>query len=134
MCAVVFRHDEVLLVRERADGKWTLPGGWADVNDAPSWAVEREIAEESGFRARAVKLAAVYDRNKHHPPLLFHAWKLFFICEITGGSPRSSYEISDVDFFKLERLPELSPGRTTVHQLQRMRVHDLDRALPTEFD
>ena len=63
----IFRDDQVLLVRERVDGKWTLPGGWADVNDAPSGAVEKEIEQESGFTARAVKLAAVYDRNKHEP-------------------------------------------------------------------
>ena len=44
----VFEQDKVLLVRERSDGKWTLPGGWVDVGDAPSFAVEREIREESG--------------------------------------------------------------------------------------
>src|SRR3954471_16706679 len=46
---VVFQGDKILLVRERSDGLWTLPGGWADVNDSPSEAVEREILEESGF-------------------------------------------------------------------------------------
>src|SRR5882757_9337390 len=51
----VFRDDKILLVRERSDGKWTLPGGWADVNDCPSHAVEKEIEQESGFVARAVK-------------------------------------------------------------------------------
>src|SRR5690606_9366033 len=78
-----FRDGRVLLVRERVDGKWTLPGGWADVNDSPSAAVEKEIEQESGFTARAVKLAAIYDRNRHnHPAYLFHVWKMFFICEI----------------------------------------------------
>src|SRR5438128_2666914 len=59
----VFDQDLVLLVRERSDGKWTLPGGWVDVGDAPSFAVEREIREESGYLAKAVKLAALFDRN-----------------------------------------------------------------------
>ncbi|PZN32604.1 MAG: ADP-ribose pyrophosphatase [Proteobacteria bacterium] len=132
---VIFRGDRVLMVRERVDGKWTVPGGWADVNDSPAEAVEKEIEQESGFTARAVKLAAVYDRNKHdHPPYLFHAWKLFFICEILGGEPRTSYETTDVRFFGLDELPELSTGRVTAVQVRRMYAHHLDRSLPTEFD
>lgn len=130
-----FRGEQVLLVRERVDGKWTLPGGWADVNDSPSYAVEKEIEQESGFTARAAKLAAVYDRNKHnHPTYLFHLWKVFFICDITGGEARGSYETTDVGFFSLDRLPELSTGRTTEAQIKRMYEHHLDRARPTEFD
>jgi ADP-ribose pyrophosphatase YjhB (NUDIX family) len=131
-----FRDDgRVLLVRERSDGLWTLPGGWADVNDSPSWAVEKEIEQESGFAARAMKLAAVYDRNKHdHPHYLFHAWKVFFICEITGGEPRLSNETDGVDFFDVNELPELSLGRSTATQIRRMLDHHRDRALPTEFD
>ncbi|MET0661316.1 MAG: NUDIX hydrolase [Steroidobacteraceae bacterium] len=131
-----FREDgRVLLVRERLDGKWTLPGGWADVNDSPSWAVEKEIEQESGFTARAVKVAALYDRNKHgHPHYLFHAWKVFFICEITGGSARESNETDGVDFFAVEALPELSTGRSTATQIRRMLEHHVARSLPTDFD
>lgn len=131
-----FREDgRVLLVREILDGKWTLPGGWADVNDSPSHAVEKEIEQESGFTARAVKLATVYDRNKHgHPHYLFHAWKLFFICEITGGEPRHSIETDGVDFFDINELPELSLGRTTAAQIHRMLEHHLHRDRATEFD
>jgi ADP-ribose pyrophosphatase YjhB (NUDIX family) len=132
---VVFRGSEVLMVRERMDGKWTVPGGWADVNDAPSHAVEKEIEQESGYTARAVKLAAVYDRNKHgHPAHLFHLWKCFFVCEITGGAPRTSNETSDVRFFPLDSLPELSTGRATAAQIARMYEHHLHPELPTEFD
>jgi ADP-ribose pyrophosphatase YjhB (NUDIX family) len=131
----IFRERQVLLVRERVDGKWTLPGGWADVNDSPSHAVEKEVEQESGFTARAAKLAAVYDRNLHgHPPFLFHTWKLFFICDITGGERRTSYETTAVDFFPLDQLPELSLGRTTAAQIHRMWEHHVDRARPTEFD
>ena len=131
----VFRDDQVLMVKERVDGKWTLPGGWADVNDTPSRAVEKEIEQESGFTARAVKLAAVLDRNLHnHPKFLFHVWKMFFICEITGGDFRTSYETTDVKFFPVDQLPELSTGRTTAEQIQRAYRHHLDRSLPTEFD
>ena len=131
----IFRDDRVLLVRETTDGMWTMPGGWADVNDSPSYAVEKEIEQESGFTAKSLKLAALYDRNKHeHPPHLFHAWKAFFICEITGGAPRHSNETDGVDFFPLDQLPQLSTGRATAAQIRRMYVHHLQRDLPTEFD
>ena len=132
---VVFRDDRVLLVRERIDGKWTVPGGWADVNDPPAHSVEKEIEQESGYTARATKVAAVWDRNKHdHPPFLFHTWKVFFLCELTGGEPRTSYETTGVDFFALDALPELSTGRSTAAQIRRMYQHHLDPTLPTEFD
>jgi ADP-ribose pyrophosphatase YjhB (NUDIX family) len=131
----IFRDDRVLMVRERADGKWTIPGGWADVNDTPSGAVEKEIEQESGFTARVRKLAAVYDRSRHgHPPYLFHAWKMFFICEITGGAARTSYETTAVEFVPLDALPELSTGRATAAQIRRMYEHHRRPDLPTEFD
>ena len=131
----VFRGEEVLLVRERADGRWTLPGGWVDVNDAPSGAVAREIFEESGYRARAVKLAALVDKNRHpHPPGVHHIYKLFFLCELTGGGPATSTETDAVGFFPVHALPELSVGRVLAPQIERLYRHQLDRSLPTDFD
>jgi ADP-ribose pyrophosphatase YjhB (NUDIX family) len=131
----VFDRDRVLLVRERSDGRWTLPGGWVDVNDAPSEAVAREIREESGYSARAVKLAALVDKNRHpHPPGVHHIYKLFFLCELTGGSPATSDETDAVDFFAVHALPELSTGRVLASQIERLYQHRLDPALPTDFD
>ncbi len=131
----VFDAETVLLVRERSDGGWTLPGGWADVNDTPSQAVEREIHEESGYRARAVKLAAVYDRNRHpHPPTAHHAYKLFFLCELVGGEARTSCETDGVGFFPIDRLPTLSTSRVTRSQIVRLFEHYRSRDLPTDFD
>ncbi len=131
----IFRDGRVLMVRERADGKWTVPGGWADVNDTPSAAVLKEIEQESGFTARILKLAAVYDRNKRNlPPSFFHSWKLFFICEITGGEACTSYETTAVEFFALDSLPELSSGRASAEQIRRMHQHFVEPSLPTEFD
>jgi len=131
----VFRDGQVLMVRETADGRWTLPGGWADVNESPSQAVEKEIEQESGFRARAVKLAALYDRKLHgHGPSLHHGWKAFFLCEITGGGARGSYETDAVGFFDPAALPEMSIGRSTPRQVARMLEHWRDRALATDFD
>lgn len=135
----IFRGEpqspEVLLVRETIDGKWTLPGGWVDVNEGPRQAIEKEIQQESGYIARVIKLGAVYDKHRHgHPPSLFHTWKLFFICEITGGQPTLSLETDGVEFFALDALPDLSLARTTPAQIARMYLHHVDRALPTEVD
>jgi ADP-ribose pyrophosphatase YjhB (NUDIX family) len=130
-----FRDDRVLLVREITDGRWTLPGGWADVNQTPSQCVVREIAEESGFQARALKLAAVHDyqtRNHlHHKDSIY---KLMFICEIIGGEARPSNETSDVEFFSLDNLPPLSIGRSTAAQIELMFRHRDNPGLATEFD
>jgi ADP-ribose pyrophosphatase YjhB (NUDIX family) len=132
---VVFRDGDLLMVRERSDGCWTLPGGWADVLDSPSTAIEREIREESGFESRATKILAVFDRNRHpHPPQAFHVWKIFIRCEITGGAPRDSIETDGVAFFGRDALPALSTTRVTEDQLALMFAHDDDPERLPEFD
>ena len=136
----VFRDDgSILLVREIADAdRWTLPGGWADVNETPSECVAREVREESGFDVSVRKLAALYDRDRHgHLPLhAFHVYKHFFICDINGGAPRPGLETSEVGFFTLDELPknDLSTGRVRRHQIERMFEHWRSSHLPTEFD
>ncbi|HEX4389753.1 MAG TPA: NUDIX hydrolase [Steroidobacteraceae bacterium] len=131
----VFDGERVLLVRERSDGRWTLPGGWVDVNDAPSEAVVREIREESGFEARPVKLAALLDKNRHpHPPGAHHIYKLMFLCELTGGAALAGMETDAVAFFPVTALPPLSTGRILAPQIERLYRHHLERGLPTEFD
>lgn len=133
---VCFREDKILLVKERIDGGWTLPGGWADIGQTLKECVEREIFEESGFTARAVKLAAAYDREKHpHTPRLpFHIYKFFFLCEITGGEAKPSYETLDVQFFREDQIPPLSQSRTTPGQIARMYEHYRNPELPCDFD
>jgi ADP-ribose pyrophosphatase YjhB (NUDIX family) len=131
-----FVDGRVLLVREISDGKWTLPGGWADVNQSAAECVVREIAEESGFEAKTLKLAAVrdYQKSGHPPRNVDSIYKMFFICEITGGSPRASDETSEAAFFPREALPPLSLGRTTAAQVERMFQHAQNPELPTDFD
>ena len=134
---VVFREGKLLLVRELADGgRWTLPGGWADVNDTPSAAVEREIFEEAGFITRAEKLLAVYDRSKHghEPPYPFHISKLFFRCIILGGEATTSVETGEVAFFGPDEIPELSSSRVTAGQIARCFAHLHQPDWPTDFD
>ena len=131
-----FLDGRVLMVREISDGKWTLPGGWADVNQSAGECVVREIAEESGFKARAQKLAAVYDyqRSGHPPHRIDSIYKMFFICEIIGGEARASDETSEAAFFARNELPELSLGRTTAAQIDRMFHHAEHPQLAADFD
>lgn len=133
--AVVFQGDAILFVRERSDGLWTLPGGWADVGASPSEVAEKEVQEESGFTVRVTKLLALYDRDRHgHPPIAHHVYKLFARCEITGGSPRESVETSAVGFFRENELPDLSLTRVTPAQIARMFEHYRNPDWPTDFD
>lgn len=117
---VLDEEGEILLVREREDGLWTLPGGWVDVGESPSESVQREVKEESGYEVRAVRLLALWDRDKHpHPPMPFHVYKLFFLCELSGGSPlAASTETEGVGFFSKDALPELSLGRVLPRQIE----------------
>src|ERR1700732_4301212 len=116
----VFRDDKLLLVQERSDGLWTLPGGWADVNDSPSEAVEREIVEESGFHTKAERMLAILDRAKHghEPPFPFHVYKLFILCRLEGGEARTTMETTGVGFFGENEIPPLSISRVTREQIQ----------------
>ena len=132
---VVFQDGKILLVQERSDGLWTLPGGWADVGDSPADAVVREIREESGYETRATKLLALLDRNRHdHPPHVNHIYKVFIRCEIIGGSPTTSHEIQDVGFFAEDQIPELSLTRNVPSQIARMFEHYRQPDLPADFD
>lgn len=134
--AAAFRGGKILLVREAADGLWTMPGGWADVNDSPREAAEREMWEESGFRGKATKLAAVYDRAKHphEPPLPFHVYKMFFLCEIVSGEATPSRETLEVGFFAPDALPPLSITRNLPFQIARLFEHAKDPSLATDFE
>jgi len=132
---IAFRDDKILLVRERRDRRWTPPGGWADVGESPAEAVEREVLEESGFRTRAQKLLALYDKHKHeHPPHQYHAYKLFFLCEIIGGEASPSMETVEVAFFGEDEIPELSVDRVTPGQISRLFELYRHPNRPTDFD
>lgn len=132
-------QGRVLLVQEKRDGCWTLPGGWADALDPPSAAIEREVAEEAGLRVRATRLAAIHDGSQHngHGGSPWHIYKLFFLLErLDDATPVAGLdeETTDVGFFTLDELPPLSTRRTTAEQLRLMTAYQADPARPTTFD
>lgn len=110
---VVFQSEKLLMVKERADGGWTLPGGWADVGDVPSQAVEREVWEEAGLRVKARRVIGIYDANRTGPLEIFHAFKIVFLCDLLGGEPRPSDETAEVAFFTQDEIPQVLSGERT---------------------
>jgi ADP-ribose pyrophosphatase YjhB (NUDIX family) len=141
--AALFEDDRVLLVQEARDGRWTLPGGWADAMDAPSEAAAREFMEEAGIAVRIAILAAVHDGTRHNAHSTgatgtpWHIYKLLFVADRIDDAPPVAGldgETTDVGFFALDDLPDLSTGRTTAAQLAMLLRHHHDRGAPTEFD
>lgn len=126
----------VLLVQERSDGCWTLPGGWCDIGDSPADAVVREVSEETGLACRAVQLLALFDKLKHpHPPQLPHAHKAFFLCEVTGGALLTDTdETKGAGYFSIDALPELSRHRVVASQLRTLHAHLSQGRGDTLFD
>ncbi len=134
--AVVFdERNRILLVREASDGCWSLPGGWADLGHSGAEIAVKEVQEEAGYVVRATKLLSVLDKAKHaHPASLWYAYKLFFRCELLGGSATPSLETPEVAWFEEHALPPLSLDRNTPSQLTRMFEHLRAPELPTDFD
>lgn len=136
--AVFDAEGRVLLVREILDdGRWTLPGGWCDEGDTPRASIEREVLEEAGVPVRANHLAAVLDRERwgHQPPLDHHCYKLFFVCEALApvDLAYTSDETSELGWFAVDALPELSTSRVLPGQIELLHRHWLTPG-PAEVD
>ncbi|MBD7966733.1 NUDIX hydrolase [Paenibacillus gallinarum] len=132
---VIFQDDKILLVKEKADGAWALPGGWADIGLSPREIVVKEVKEESGFDVVPRRLLAVLDKNKHyHAPSPYHVYKIFILCDIIGGSAMEGMETSEVNFFDRSNLPQLSEERNTYGQVQIMFDKGLQDNSEVVFD
>ena len=120
--AIVFNDkNEILLVREKADGLWSVPGGWSDVGYSPSEVAVKEVKEETGLDVEASRLLAVLDMRKHnHPVIPFYVYKFFILCDIKGGAFDNTFDILDKGFFALDNLPPLSEERVLASQIEKM--------------
>jgi len=132
---VIFQDKKILLVKEKLDGMWALPGGWADIGFTPSEVVVKEVKEEAGLDIAPVKLLAVYDKKCHaHPPSALHVYKMFILCAITGGTLNPGMETLEAAFFSRDKLPELSVERNTPEQIHLFFKNRLNTEAPTLFD
>ncbi|HHU63903.1 MAG TPA: NUDIX hydrolase [Clostridiales bacterium] len=119
--AVVFKDNKILLVKEKVDGCWALPGGWADIGLSPGQVAMKETYEEAGLEVKPVRLLAVLDNKNHYRvPFPYHIYKIFILCKIVSGRLAGGMETSDADFFAEDGLPKLSQGRNTVKQIKMM--------------
>lgn len=131
----IVKDEKLLLVKEASDGKWAMPGGWADVGDIPSQAAIREAKEESGFDVEIIKVLGVYDANRNSGLLeLFHAVKIVYLCKIIDGEATPSFETPEVNFFSINELPQLSENRTNLKHIDNIIAHLKDPNRPTDFD
>ncbi|MEM5365335.1 NUDIX hydrolase [Paraburkholderia azotifigens] len=132
-CAVFDEAGRILLVREIADGLWSLPGGWADVGLSPAENAVKEVLEESGYTVRIERLLAVWDMNRHsHPASPFHIWKLVFLGVIEKAGKVSGTETDNAGFFSVDDIPPLSRGRVLPEQIR--RITELYRSGAVDFD
>lgn len=132
---VIFKDDGILMVREKIDDCWSLPGGWADIGFTPGEIAVKEVKEESGFVVEPVKLLAVLDKRCHdHPPALEYAYKIFILCNIVGGEAAPGMETSDVSFFERDKLPTLSRERNTNEQIRMLFAFLDDKDKTAIFD
>ena len=116
--AAIFKDNKILLVHE-ANGTWSLPGGWVDVNLSVEENTIKEVKEEAGIDAVVKKIIAVQDREKHNLPIYaYKVCKIFSLCEATGGSFTENIETTGYDYFKLENLPKLAEEKNNEEQIK----------------
>lgn len=120
--AVVFNEqNEILMVREKIDGCWSMPGGWADIGYTPSEVAVKESREEAGAEVRAVRLLGILDKRCHeHPADIYYIYKVFIECEFMDWVGSDHMETSDYGFFSLDTLPPLSTPRNTFEQIRKL--------------
>ena len=116
--AAIFQDGKILLVREN-NGKWSLPGGWCDVNVSVGENTVKEVREEAGLHVTADRIIAVQDRAKHNLPLYAYGiCKIFVQCTVVGGQFEENLETTGSCYFSLEDLPELSTEKNTEAQIR----------------
>jgi ADP-ribose pyrophosphatase YjhB (NUDIX family) len=117
--ASVFKDDRILMVKEKIDGAWSLPGGWADVNTSASESAVRECLEEAGARVRPKRIVAVHLANRHCEFLYpYTIYKIIVECELIENSFKTNTETLEASFFPIDSLPPLSMERNTRSQIE----------------
>ena len=137
MRALILSGDskQVLLTRESADGKWSLPGGWADVGSSPKETAIKESWEETGLTVNTTALLAVFDKRMHpHPPQPFYVYKMVFLCEVVSGKLKKGFDVLDVQYFDINNLPELSEDRILKSQIELVHKKAVEKDFTAYFD
>lgn len=116
--AAIFENNKILLIQE-SNGKWALPGGWADVHLSVKENVLKEVKEEAGIEASAEMIVALLDVTKNQGKAIpYGITKIFVLCEYVSGKFEKNIETIDSRYFGIDELPELATNKTTVEQIQ----------------
>lgn len=132
--AAIFEDGKILLVREN-NGKWSLPGGWVDVNVSVKENTIKEVKEESGLDISADKIIAVQDRAKHNLPVYaYGVCKVFVLCSVLGGQFVENIETTEFQYFSEFEIPELAEEKNNIEQIKMcFRAYRAEN-WETEFD
>ncbi|MAE81914.1 MAG: ADP-ribose pyrophosphatase [Flammeovirgaceae bacterium] len=118
---LVMKEGKILLIQEKTDQKWSMPGGWCDIGYSASENVVKEVFEEAGIRVKPVRILSVWDKAKQdHPHDIRYVYKINFLCEIVSGELNVGHEALDGGFFALDELPPLSEVRNTERQIMKL--------------
>jgi ADP-ribose pyrophosphatase YjhB (NUDIX family) len=133
--ASVFNNDKILMVREKVDGAWSLPGGWADVNTSVGESAVRECLEEAGAHVKPKRIIAIHLANKHNNPLFpYTIYKVFVECELIENKFTDNTETLEAGFFQFDSLPALSMERNTRSQIEMCFEAKKHKVFETIFD
>ncbi len=133
--AAIFKGNKILLVHEN-NGTWALPGGWCDVLESVKSNTEKEVKEETGLDAKAVKIISIQDRNKHNKPVYaYGVCKVFVLCDILGGEFIENIETTGTQYFSLDNLPSnLAEEKSNKEQIEMCFNAYYDKNWQTQFD
>lgn len=133
--AVFNEKNQILLVREKVDGCWSMPGGWTDISYSPAEVAEKECLEEAGIKVKATRLLAVMDKQKQNmPPAFEYVYKIFLLCEKLDNNISTGTETTAVDWFNENEIPQLSEPRNTLNQVKMMFQYLRGEITETYFD
>ena len=116
--AAIIEDGKILLVQENS-GKWSIPGGWCDINLSVKENAIKEAREEAGMDIETLRVVALQDRSKHNfPPQASSICKVFVLCKALGGEFKANSETLAAAWFSMDALPELDSGKTTSEQIR----------------
>jgi len=108
--AVVARDDEgkILLVKRKIEpgkGEWALPSGFMEIEETPTQAVLRELAEETGLEGKLKRLIGVYSNKS-----IIHGYlvNIIYEVEIVGGNLCAGDDAEEAEFFAVDQIPPLA--------------------------
>ena len=126
--AVCYEDEQVLMVKHKslrgsddfAESYWILPGGVLEQGETLEEGVQRELLEETGYKADVKKMIFVKEFLYPFPPAqdkgsFYHSVTLGYYCEITGGELQTGYD------------PELPKDQQMILETRWLPLADLDK-------